>query len=107
MDLPLLALIALIIVTVVLATRFNRRSWSNQSGYQFRRVFSIAAFGVWLTVTGAIGCDVSHGVGSFASAPRADGPIWWQFGTGVVLLVVAAFLARRVTYPSRRLPRKT
>jgi len=106
MDLPLLVLIALIIVTVFLATRFNRRSWSNQSGYQFRRVFSIAAFGLWFTVAGAIGWDVRHGIGSFGSAPGADGPLWWQLGAGVALLLVAVVLARRVTYPSRRLPRK-
>ena len=103
MDLSLLALIALIIVIVVLSTRFNRRSWSGRPGNQFQRVFSVGAFGLWLTVAGAIGWDVSHVRGFFQGTKWVDGPIWWQLGLGLGLLSVALVLARRVTYPSRHM----
>lgn len=101
MDYSFVALIALLAVTAILATRQHRRSWSSQSGYQYQRVFSVGAFGLWLTVAGAIGWDVRHVRGFFQGTKWTDPPIWWQLGLGITLLAVAVFLARRVTYPPR------
>jgi FtsH-binding integral membrane protein len=103
-DLSLLALFALIVAVVILSTRFDRRTWPGQPGHRFRRVFSIGAFGLWLTVAGAIGWDVSHVRGFFRGTAWVGSPIWWQFGLGIALLAVAFLLARRVTYPSRQAP---
>ena len=106
MDLSLLVLIGVIVAVVVLSTNYNRRTWSGQPGYQFQRVLSLGAFGLWLTVAGAIGWDVSHVRGFFQGTRWVGSPIWWQFGLGLALLSLAVFLARRVTYPSQRIPGK-
>jgi hypothetical protein len=95
MDYSLLALIALIAVTIVLSTRHHRYSWSSPR-HQYRRVFSIGAFGLWLTVAGAIGWDLKYVRGFFQGTKWVGTPIWWQLGLGVVLLAIAVWLARRI-----------
>ena len=101
MDYSFVALIALLAATAVLSTRHHRRTWSNRSGHQYQRVFSLGAFGLWLTVAGAIGWDVRHVHGFFQGTKWGNSPIWWQLAFGVALLAVAVFLARRVPYPPR------
>ena len=98
MDYSFMALIVLLVATVVVSTRYHRRSWPGQPSYQYHRVFSLGAFGLWLTVAGAIGWDVRHVRGFFQGTKWVDPPIWWQLALGVALLVVAAWLARRVPY---------
>ena|SRR5215203_4560093 len=103
MDYSLLGLIALMVLTVVMAVRHHRRTWSGRPGYryQYQRVFSVGALGLWLTVAGVIGWDlrIVHG---FSRGTRwADAPIWWQLVIGAALLSLAVYLARRVP-PFRR-----
>jgi len=99
MDYSLLGLIALMVLTVVIAVRHHRRTWSGRPGYryQYQRVFSVTALGLWLTVAGAIGWDLRHVHGFVRGTRWVDAPIWWQLGLGLALLSLAVFLARRVT----------
>ena len=99
MDFSLVALILLMVATVILSTRHHRRTWANRPRYQYQRVFSLAAFGLWLTVTGAIGRDL-HGL--FQGVTPVETPIWWQLALGIALLAAAVFLARRVPDEPRR-----
>ena len=101
MDYTLIGLLALIVATVVVSTRFHSRSWPGRPGYQYQRVFSVGAFGLWLTIAGVIGWDVSHVRGFFQGTTWVDGPIWWQLGLGTALLALAVFLARRVPTSAR------
>jgi hypothetical protein len=100
MDYSLLGLTALIVLTVVISTRSHSRSWARRPNYQYQRVFSVAAFGLWLTVAGAIGWDLRDVHGFFQGTRWVDGPIWWQIGLGVPLLALAVVLARRVPHPA-------
>ena len=96
MDYTLLALIGLIVLTVVASHRHHSRTWSGRPGYHYQRVITVGVFGLWLTVAGAIGWDVSHVHGFFQGTEWVDGPIVWQLGLGVGLLALAVFLVRRV-----------
>jgi len=75
-DYTLIALIGLIVLTVVGSTRSHSRTWSGRPGYQYQRVITAGVFGLWLTVAGAIGWDLSHVHGSFLGTKWVDGPIW-------------------------------
>ena len=96
MDYTFIGLLALIVGTLVLSIRFNRRTWSGHPGYQYQRVISIGAFGLWLTIAGVIGWDVSHVRGFFQGTKWVDGFIWWQIAFGAALLTLAVFLALRI-----------
>jgi hypothetical protein len=102
MDYTLVGLLALIAATVVISTRLHKRSWPGRPGYQYQRVFSVGAFGLWLTIAGLIGWDVSHVHGFFQGTKWVDGLIWWQIAFGAALLTLAVFLARRVPTPASR-----
>lgn len=104
MDYALIALVALMVLTAVVSNRYHSRTWTGRPGYQYQRVITVGALGVWLTVTGAIGLDVSHLRGLFQGTKWVDGPIWWQVGIGVTLLTLAVFLARRVPPDASRSP---
>lgn len=96
MDYALVALLGLIVLTVVGSNRYHRRTWSGRPGYQYQRVITAAVFGLWLTVAGAVGWDLSHLHGLIQGTRRVDGPIWWQVVLGLGLLALAVFLARRI-----------
>ena len=96
MDFTLIALIGVIALTLVVSHRYHSRTWSGRPGYQYQRVITVGVVGLWLTVAGVIGWDLSHAHGLFQGTTWGDGPIWWQIGLGGALLVLAAFLARRV-----------
>ena len=96
MDYSLIALIGVIIVTVVLSTRHHSSTWPGRPGNQYQRVITAAVVGLWFTVAGAIGWDLSHVRGFFEGTKWVEGPIWWQLGSGLALLALAVWLARRV-----------
>ena len=96
MDYTLIALAALIVLTVVVSSRYHRGTWSGRPGYQYQRVITAGVVGLWLTIAGAIGWDLSHVHGLVQGTKMVDGPIWWQIGLGGALLALAVFLARRV-----------
>lgn len=96
MDYTLIGLIALIVVTVIWSTRHHSRSWPGRSSNRYQRVFTVGAFGLWLTIAGAIGWDLKYVHGFFQGMKWVDHPIWWQFGLGVALLTLAVYWARRV-----------
>ena len=102
MDYTLIALIGLIVLTVVVSHRHHSRTWTGRPGYQYQRVITAGVLGLWLTVAGAIGWDVSHVHGFFQGTKWVDGPIVWQLGLGVGLLALAVFLARRVPRDATR-----
>jgi hypothetical protein len=95
-DYSLIALLGLIALVVVGSNRSHRRTWSGRPGYQYQRVITAGVFGLWLTIAGAIGWDLSHLHGFVQGTKWVDGPIWWQIGLGGALLAVAVFLARRI-----------
>jgi len=65
MDYTLIALIGLIVLTVVASSRYRSRTWSGRPGHQYQRVITVGIWGLWLTVAGAIGWDLSHAHGFF------------------------------------------
>ena len=104
MDYTLVGLAGLIALTVVVSNRYHSRTWSGRPGYRYQRVISVAVFGLWLTVAGAIGWDVRHMRGFFQGTTWVEGPIWWQLGIGGALLAWAVWLARRVPPDASRSP---
>ena len=104
MDYTLVALLGLSVLTVVVSNRYHRGTWSGRPGYQYQRVITLGVFGLWLTVAGAIGWDLSHVRGLFQGTKWVDGPIWWQIGVGVASLALAVFLARRMPPDATRSP---
>ena len=105
MDYQLVLLIAMIGAALFLSIRMNRRAWPGHPSYAYQQVFGAGGFGLLLLVSGLIGWDLSHSRGWFQGTKWVDGPIWWQVGLGAGLLLVAGFLARRITTrpTSRRL----
>ena len=96
MDYTLIAPIGLIVLVVVVSTRYHRRTWSSRPGYQYQRVITVAVLGLWLTVAGGIGWDLSTANGLLRGTQWVDGPVWWQIGMGVPLMALAVFMGRRV-----------
>ena len=104
MDYTLLALLGVIVLTIAVSNRYHSRTWAGRPGYQYQRVITLGMVGLWFTIAGAIGWDVSHMHGFFQGAKWVDRPIWWQIGVGVTLLAFAVFLARRVPPHAKRSP---
>ena len=104
MDYTLIALVGLIVLAVVVSTRYHSTTWSGYPGYQYQRVISVGFMGLSLTLAGAIGLDLRHVHNFFQGTTWADGPIWWQIGAGTALLALAAFLAGRMPPDATRSP---
>jgi hypothetical protein len=104
MDYTLIALIGVVVLALVVSHRYHSRTWSGRPGYRYQRVISVAVMGLWLTVAGAIGWDLSQVRGFFQGTKWVDGPVWWQLGVGGALLAWAMFLARRVPPDASRSP---
>jgi hypothetical protein len=104
MDYTVIALVGVIVLAVAVSNRYHSRTWSGRPGYQYQRVITLAVFGLWLTIAGAIGWDVSHLHGIFQGTKWVGQPIWWQVGCGGALLAGAVFLARRVPPNATRSP---
>jgi hypothetical protein len=102
MDYQAIAWISVLVAAVLLALKLNL-SWAARPGYEYRRVFNAAAAGLLLTIAGAIGWELKHSHGFFQGTKWVGGPIWWQLGVGIALLLLAVFWARRV--PQRPTPR--
>ncbi|HLG55587.1 MAG TPA: hypothetical protein VI485_09670 [Vicinamibacterales bacterium] len=102
MDLQLVALIALIVVTLVVATRFHSRSWPGRPGWQYQRVLATGFAGLLFFVAGLIGWDLKYSHGWFQGTKWVDGPLWWQVALGAGLLALATFWARRVPLNPQR-----
>ena len=99
MDFALIALIALVVTAVFLSVRLNSR-WLARPGYEYQRVFGVTAGGLLFFVAGIIGWDLSYSRGWFQGTKWVDGPVWWEVGVGLGLLLLAGFWARRVPLPS-------
>jgi hypothetical protein len=95
MDFELVALIVMVVTVVFVSVRFNSK-WLARPGYRYQRVFSVTAGGLLLVVAGLIGWDLRYSHGWFQGAKWVDGPVWWELGFGLGLLLLAAFWARRV-----------
>ena len=102
MDYSLLALIGLIVVALIISTRFHSRSWTGRPGWQYQRVLSVGFFGLLLFVAGLIGWDLRGSSGWFNGAKWVDGPVWSQAAIGAAMLLLAGFWARSV--PSLLVP---
>jgi hypothetical protein len=102
MDYAAIAVIGTIVLAALVSNRYHTRTRAGSPGYQYQRVITVGMLGLWLTVAGAIGWDVSHVHGLFQGTTWVDGPIWWQVGTGAALLGCAVFLARRVPSDATR-----
>jgi len=63
---------------------------------RYARVFTSVAAGLFLVVTGVIGWNVSRLHGMFEGGRWQDGPVGWQIGLGIALLLLGAFWSRRV-----------
>lgn len=96
MNYQLVALIALVILTIIVATRHHSRSWPGRPGWEYQRVFSVGFGGLLFFIAGLIGWDLEHSHGWFAGTKWVDRPVWWQLGLGAGLLLLAGFWARRV-----------
>jgi hypothetical protein len=96
MDYQLLALIGMMLAVLVLGTRQQSRAWPGRPGWQYQRVFSIGFAGLLFFVAGLIGWDLKYSHGWFQGTKWVDGPIWWEVGLGMSLLLLAGYWARRV-----------
>jgi hypothetical protein len=83
------------VTALVLSTTLNARALRDP-GHRYQRVFSVAFAGLLLFVPGMIGWDLSHSRGWFRGAAWVNGPVWWQVGCGLGLLLLAGSWARRV-----------
>jgi hypothetical protein len=95
MDVQLIAVIALVVIVVFLSARLNAK-WLARPGYEYQRVFSVTAAGLLFLVAGLIGWDLSYSHGWFEGTKWVDGPVWWEVGVGLGVLLLAGFWARRV-----------
>jgi hypothetical protein len=95
-DYQLLALLALISVVLIAATRHHSRSWPGRSGWQYQRVISCGVAGLLFFVSGLIGWDLRYSHGWFQGTKWMDGPVWFEVGIGAGLLALATFWSRRV-----------
>jgi hypothetical protein len=95
MDLQLVGLIALIAAVLYLGTKYST-TLPGKPGAHYQRAIGAAATGLFALISGLVGWDISHSHGFFAGTRWVEGPIWWQVGLGLGLLLVAGFLARRV-----------
>jgi len=100
MDFELITLIALVVTAVFLSVRLTSKRLA-RPGYEYQRVFSAAAAGLLYSVAGVIGWDLRHSHGWFRGTKWVDGPVWWEVGVGIGLLLLAGFWARRVPLPRR------
>jgi hypothetical protein len=71
---------------------------ARKSSPEYARVFSALVGGGFLLVTGTIGYDVRHLHGFFRGGKWVAAPIWWQIALGTGLLILAAYLARRLPH---------
>ncbi len=95
MDFQLIALIALVVTAVFLSASLNSK-WLARPGHEYQRVFSVTAAGLLFLVAGLIGWDLSYSHGWFQGTKWVEGPVWWEVGIGLGLLLLAVFWARRV-----------
>ena len=102
MDYELLALIGMMVAAVLVGIRLNLYWWPARGASDYQRVFSAAAVGLLLLVAGLIGWELNNSHGFFQGTRWVDGPVWWQIGTGIGLLLAAAFWARRADPGSKR-----
>jgi hypothetical protein len=61
---------------------------------EYSRVFTAAAVGLFLLVTGSIGFEVRGMHGAFAGGRWSDPPIWWQVALGTAALLASMRWAR-------------
>jgi hypothetical protein len=99
MDYSLALLIAVMVVSLVLA--YRKRLWAvgpapGRPDAAYQRVISAAIVGLLLFVSGLVGWDLSHSHGWFQGTRWVEGPVWWQIVVGGVLLLLAGFWFRRV-----------
>ena len=59
-------------------------------------MFSAFAFGLFLTISGLIGWNVSNMHGFFLGGRWEDGPIWWEITLGAGLLWLGVYWSRRL-----------
>jgi hypothetical protein len=95
MDVQLIALIALVVTALLISARLNAK-WRSRPGHEYQRVFSATTVGALFFVAGLIGWDLGYSHGWFQGTKWVDGPIWWEVGIGLGLLLLAGFWARRV-----------
>jgi hypothetical protein len=95
MDYTLIALLGVVVLALVVSHRYHSRTRSGRTGYRYH-VIGVAVLGLWLTVAGAIGWDLSHVRGFFQATKWIGGPVWWQLGVRSALLAWAVFLAHTV-----------
>jgi hypothetical protein len=102
MDFQLITLIAMVVAVVFLSVSLNSKSLARPS-HRYQRVFSVTAAGLLLFVAGLIGWDLSYSHGWFQGTKWVGGPVWWEVGIGLGLLLLAGFWARRVPLrPARK-----
>jgi hypothetical protein len=92
MDFQLIALVALVVTVMFLSVRMNSKWMARPGGYQ--RLFSVTAAGLLFFVAGLIGWDLSYSHGWFQGTKWVDGPVWWEVGLGLGLLLLAGFWVR-------------
>ena len=74
------------------------RGGTRKSSPEYARVFTALAAGGYLLVTGIIGYDVRALRGLAQGGRWVEAPVWWQLALGSGLLVLAAFLIRRLPH---------
>jgi hypothetical protein len=95
MDFQFITLIAMVVTVVFLSARLNSKGRA-RPGYAYQRVFSVTAAGLLFFIAGLVGWDLSYSHGWFQGTKWVDGPVWWEVGIGLGLLLLAGLWARRV-----------
>jgi hypothetical protein len=96
MDYQLVALIGMLVLVAVIGIASNPPRRRRRPGYEYQRVISAVVGGLFLIVAGAIGWDVKYSHGFFQGTKWIDGPVWWELGVGIALLLLARVWARRL-----------